>query len=176
MAKRLTATEIIETLLAFASGQSIAPQTAGTSDVNGTAVQLDGEPAIVTFNFGTSSATTAWTPSVEESANGSSGWGAAAAAELLGGGVFPEITTANDVASYSRFYIGGANYIRAKLVDDAAGTPSLLVSATVLRCRPLAFLKPYEIDQVMDELSRRSFERGGGDLPTIQEYLASIIT
>jgi hypothetical protein len=172
MAKRLTATEIIDTLLAFAGSQSVAPQDVAAG-VDGAAVELDGEPAIVLFNLATASATTEFTLDVEESANGTTGWESADAADLLGGAL-PAITTANDNGVVARYYVGGANHIRATFADDAAGTPALLASAAVIKTRTLAHLKPYEIDQVMDQLSRRSFDRGTGDVP-VQARLNAII-
>ena len=176
-APRIEAAEIIASLLGFAGAQSIAPQDVA-SGVNGAsldrgATAANRSPLIAVYNFATASATTVFTPDLEES-NNNSDFTSVAVGDLIGG-LFTDVAVASDNAVQIRAYVGSARYVRAAIADDAGGTPEMLASAMLIQAVSLAHLKPYQIEQVIMDLNRRGWDQGSGEPPTNQSRLVDLI-
>lgn len=105
-----------------------------TATANGTGIDLKGyESALVVADIGTFGGTSPTATLRVEESDDDSTYTAVADADLVGGANSLAITTANDVALWTRGYIGDKRYIRAAISAIGGTSPSLPLSAVVLR-------------------------------------------
>lgn len=105
-----------------------------TATVNGTGVDLQGfESADVLIDLGTFAGTTPTATIQIQESDDNSTFTAVAAADLIGGALPATIDPTNDVALYERGYIGTKRYIRVAVTAVTGTSPSLPMSAVVVR-------------------------------------------
>jgi len=108
-----------------------------TATLNGAGVDLRGfDAAAVILDLGTFAGTTPTATVKIQESDDNAAFTDVAAGDLIGGGQLATIDTTNDVAVYERGYIGAKRYLRVAVTAIAGTSPSLPMSAMVVRGRP----------------------------------------
>ncbi|KKL10017.1 hypothetical protein LCGC14_2560040 [marine sediment metagenome] len=175
---RLTAAQINTQLVDITDGISILPKDVGATE-DGSAVDCTGVSyALAVLTVAAASVSTDFTFLVEKSPDGSSGWVNVAAGEIDPGqpAVINDDAAGNHNKTVSAIVkIDATKAFLRWSVTGTGGTPALIASGAIIKGATLKGVSPYQLDQVLDVLSRRNWDRGGESPPTDQASIGTIL-